>query len=133
MLVVRSFDEVFVGVVVISAFSCRGCLAALCSLGDALGLGFLGQYEGVMINKLLPIFAGFLLVINMYSWSKHRVHWRGTLSIIPPVAVLATLYPLWKYGWSTYLFYAALTMMVAVSISGVIWPTQTFCETKAAV
>ena len=132
-MIERSLDKVSVGAVLIAAFSCAGCFPALGSLGAALGLGFLGQYEGVMINKLLPIFAGFLLVINMYSWSKHRVHWRGTLSIIPPVAVLATLYPLWKYGWSTYLFYAALTMMVAVSISEVIWPTQTFCETKAAV
>ena len=124
---VRYMDKIGVGGVIIAALSCTACFPALGALAATLGLGFLGQLEGVAINKLLPAFAGLALVVNTYGWYQHRVHWRGLLSLVGPIAILATLYPLWQYGWSTYLFYAALILMLAVSFADLIWPPKAVC------
>ncbi len=111
-----------------SAIGCAGCFPALGALGASLGLGVLSSYEGVLINKLLPLFAVIALLANSYGWYKHRVNIRGVLSIVGPIAVLATLYPLWKYGWSTYLFYIGLIFMLVVSLLDVIYPAKSRCE-----
>ena len=131
--IVSSIDKIGVGGVIIAALSCAACFPALGALAAALGLGFLSQLEGVAINKLLPIFATLALAVNAYGWFQHRVHWRGLLSILGPVAVLATLYPLWSYGWSIYLFYTALVLMLAVSVADLIWPAKKACSISEAV
>ena len=122
-----SIDKVGVGGVIIAALSCAACFPALGALAATLGLGFLSQLEGLAINKLLPIFASIALVVNAYGWYQHRVHWRGVVAVLGPAAILATLYPLWQYGWSTYLFYFALVLMLAVSVGGLIWPAYKVC------
>lgn len=122
-----TIDKLGVGGVVIAALSCTTCFPALGALAAAVGLGFLSQLEGVAINTLLPLFALIALVVNCYGWHKHRNKWRGLLSMLGPMAVLATLYPLWQYGWSTYLFYAALILMMLVSVADLIWPTNKEC------
>lgn len=120
-------DKLGAGGVIIAALSCAACFPALGALAAALGLGFLSQLEGVAIKILLPLFAVFALVVNGYGWHKHGNHWRGLLSVLGPLAVLATLYSLWQYGWSTYLFYAALILMMAVSVTDLIWPITKAC------
>ena len=125
--IVSSIDKVGVGGVIIAALSCAACFPALGALAATLGLGFLSQLEGLAINKLLPIFATIALAVNAYGWYQHRIHWRGVLSILGPMAILATLYPLWQYGWSTYLFYCALVLMLTVSVTDLIWPANKVC------
>lgn len=39
---------------VVSAMGCAACFPALASFGAAIGLGFLSQYEGLFISRLLP-------------------------------------------------------------------------------
>ena len=112
---------------IISAMGCAACFPALGALGASVGLGFLSSYEGVLINKLLPAFAVIALSANLWGWTRHRVHYRGLLSVIGPIAVILTLYPLWKYGWSTYLFYSGLVLMFVVSIIDVIKPAPSQC------
>jgi mercuric ion transport protein len=116
--------------VVIAALGCTACFPALGALASTLGLGFLSGFEGVFINKLLPIFAGLALLANIAGWALHRNHLRGFISILGPLGVLATLYPLWKYGWSTYLFYACLILMLTVSIWDIVKPAQKVCSSK---
>ena len=108
----------------LSALSCAACFPVLGSIASTVGLGFLAQFEGVAINTLLPIFATVTLVGNAFNWWKHKQHIRGALSVIAPMAVLLTLYPLWKYGWSTYLFYAALTLMLIMSLIDIFKPAR---------
>lgn len=48
------------------------CFPAIASLGAALGLGFLGQWEGLLINTLLPAFAWLALIANALGWLAHR-------------------------------------------------------------
>ena len=125
--IISAMDKVGVGGVVIAALSCTACFPALGALAATLGLGFLSQLEGIAINTLLPLFAAVALAVNAYGWYRHRVHWRGLLAVLGPIAILATLYPLWQYGWSTYLFYTALIQMLAVSIADLAWPAKREC------
>ena len=125
--IISAMDKIGVGGVVIAALSCTACFPALGALAATLGLGFLSQLEGIAINTLLPLFAVIALVVNGYDWYQHQVHWRGLLALLGPIAILATLYPLWKYNWSTYLFYAALILMLAVSVADLIRPAKRAC------
>lgn len=110
--------------VIISAMGCAGCFPALGSLGAAIGLGFLAGYEGLFLNTLLSVFASIALLANLIGWSQHKVHVRGVISLMGPLAVLLTLYPLWQYSWSTYLFYAGLVLMFATSILDLVKPAK---------
>ena len=124
---VSALDKLGAGGVVIAALSCTACFPALGALAASLGLGFLSQFEGVAINKLLPLFAALALAVNCYGWVQHRRHGRGLLSVLGPLGVLATLYPLWQYVWSTNLFYVSLILMLGVSIADLIWPPKRIC------
>ena len=108
----------------IAALSCAGCFPALGSLGAALGLGFLAQYEGFLFRTLLPVLAALALLVNAYAWFRHRSMVRGVLSIAGPVAVLSALLIFWHHEWSIYLFYAGLGLMLATSIFSIIRPAK---------
>lgn len=112
----------------VAAMGCAMCFPALASLGAAVGLGFLAHWEGLFINTLLPLFAGLALLANALGWLSHRQWQRSALGMLGPTLVLATLYPLWHYGWSTYLLYAGLALMVAVSIWDLAAPAHRRCE-----
>jgi len=49
----------------VSAMGCAMCFPAIASLGAAIGMGFLSQWEGVFINTLLPLFAVLALAMNI--------------------------------------------------------------------
>ena len=117
-------DRLGSGGVWLAALSCGACFPLLGSLASALGLGFLAQFEGIAINILLPIFAVITLIANSSHWINSQNHIRGLLSIIGPIAVLFTLYPLWQYSWSTYLFYGGIILMMTMSIIEIVKPTK---------
>ena len=112
----------------LAALSCTACFPALGSLASALGLGFLSHFEGIAVNTLLPLFAALALLVNSYNWYQHKHVVRGILSVIGPIAVLLTLYPLWQYDWSTYLFYGALILMLVVSVFDFLKPVRPQCR-----
>ena len=113
----------------VSVLGCAGCFPAMGTLAGAIGLGFLSGYEGIFINTLLPSFAIIVLVANLWRWTRERQHVRGVLGCIGPVAVLATLYPLWAYGWSTSLLYAGIAMMIIVSLADLVSGSPTKMST----
>ena len=57
---------------VVSAMGCAACFPALASFGAAIGLGFLSQYEGLFISRLLPLFAALAFLANALGWLSHR-------------------------------------------------------------
>ncbi|MGH8504322.1 MAG: organomercurial transporter MerC [Gammaproteobacteria bacterium] len=130
-LITRLADKVGSIGSIVSAMGCAMCFPALASLGAAIGLGFLSRYEGLLVNTLLPVFAGIALVANALGWLSHRQWHRSVLGMIGPALVLATLYPLWEYGWSTNLFYAGLAIMLAVSIWDIASPASRVCTSDA--
>jgi len=120
----KLLDKVGSGGVWLAALSCTACFPALGALASALGLGFLSSFEGIAVNTLLPIFATLALMVNIYSWYQHKSHIRGGLSIAGPIAVLLTLYPLWQYDWSSYLFYFGISLMVVMSVLDLVKPIR---------
>ena len=111
----------------VAAMGCSMCFPALASIGAALGLGFLSQWEGLFLDVLLPLFAGIALVANMLGWFSHRQALRGLLGISGPLMVLATMYPLWQYGWSTNLLYGGIALMLASAVWDLLSPARRSC------
>jgi mercuric ion transport protein len=108
----------------VAAMSCAGCFPALGSLGAALGLGLLGQYEGFLFRKLLPGLAILALLANAWAWYRHRQLARGLLSVAGPIAVLSALLVFWSQDWSIYLFYAGIALMLFTSILDLLRPAK---------
>ncbi|NIR58367.1 MAG: organomercurial transporter MerC, partial [Gammaproteobacteria bacterium] len=112
-----------------STMGCAMCFPALASIGSAAGLGFLAQWEGLLVNTLLPVFALVALAANALGWLAHRQWHRSLLGIAGPAAVLLTLYPLWPHAWSTYLLYAGLALMLGVAAWDLLSPARRRCAT----
>ena len=81
---------------------CAMCFPALASIGAAIGLGFLSQWERLFVNTLLPLFAWVALGTNALGWLSHRQWLRSVAGMVGPVIVLLSLYPWLQYGWSTW-------------------------------
>jgi len=114
----------------VSAMGCASCFPALGAFGSTLGLGFLAQFEGILINALLPVFAVIALASVLFSWWFHRRHLRGAVGVAGPLMVLATLYLFWTDDWSTYMFYFALALMVSVSLWDYFDPPKRVCASE---
>jgi len=117
---------------VVSAMGCTMCFPAIANISAALGMGFLGQWEGLFINTLFPIFASLALVMNLLGWFSHRQWHRSVLGAIGPILVLLSLNPWFEYEWSSYVTYAGLGLMVAVSILDMISPASRRCDESCA-
>ncbi|ATA56172.1 mercury transport protein MerC [Variovorax boronicumulans] len=107
---------------VVSAMGCAGCFPALGSLGMALGLGFLNQYEGLFITVLLPLFAALALLANALGWLSHRQWHRSVLGMVGPVIVLFATYTM-----AEKLLYAGLAIMIGVSVWDLLAPAHRRC------
>jgi len=112
----------------VSAMGCAMCFPALASLGAALGFGFLSQWEGLLVNTLLPTFAWVALIANALGWFSHHQWRRSALGVFGPVLLLLSLYPWFQYGWSTYVTYGALALMVAAALWDLVRPANRHCE-----
>lgn len=112
----------------IAAMGCASCFPAIASLGAAVGLGFLGQWEGLFINTLLPVFACLALALNALGWLAHRQWHRSLLGMLGPTLLLLSLYPWFEYGWSTYVTYGGIAIMIAVSLWDMFSPANRRCS-----
>ena len=126
-LITRLFDKTGAFGALTAAMGRASSFPALGSLASGLGMGFLAQYEGIFVNTLLPVFASIALVANILAFFTHKIWYRGLIGIAGPIMVLLTMYPLWFYDWSTYLFYTGITLMVAASIWDIISPAHKQC------
>lgn len=112
---------------IIATMGCASCFPVIASIGATLGLGFLAQFEGLFINTLLPLFALLGLLTNIWMGIRYKQCTRTLIGIAGPCMVLATLYLFWTDNWSTYMFYAGLILMLAVSIWNFILPPNRVC------
>ena len=116
---------------VVSAMGCAMCFPAIASLGSAIGLGFLSQWEGLFVNTLFPLFAWVTLVVNALGWFRHRQWLRSLIGIVGPIFLLLSLYPWFQYRWSTYITYGSLILMVAVSLWDLFSPANRRCDDES--
>ena len=124
----RIFDKTGSLGAIVAAMGCASCFPALGALASSLGLGFLAQFEGLFVNTLLPVFAWVTLLANIIAFLSHRRWLRAFAGITGPVMILLTLYPLWQYGWSTYLFYCGLAITLSVAIWDIVSPPEKACR-----
>jgi mercuric ion transport protein len=113
----------------VAAMGCGMCFPAIATLGGALGLGFLSQWEWFFVNTLLPIFAWISLVVNALGWLNHKQWHRSLIGMFGPILLLLSLYPFFQYGWSAKVTYSALAIMIAVSIWDMVSPAHRRCPT----
>jgi len=125
------FDKVGSVGAVVSAMGCAMCFPAIASLGGALGMGFLSQWESMFINSLLPVFGWIVLLINALDWFNHKQWLRSLLGMTGPILLLLSLYPWFQYGWSTYVTYFSLALMVVVSIADLVYPASKRCDDES--
>ena len=107
---------------IVSAMGCGACFPALASLGAALGLGFLSQFEAVFVTVLLPLFAALALLANALGWFSHRQWQRSVLGMIGPAIVLVA-----SFTVAEKLLYVGLATMVAVAGWDVVSPATRRC------
>lgn len=129
MNIFRIFDKTGALGTLTASMGCASCFPALGSLGASLGLGFLTHYEGLFLNQLLPLFAAIALFANIISHFNHKIWYRTLAGIAGPTMVLLTMYPLWQYGWSTYLLYTGIALMMIVSLWDIFSPAHKVCAT----
>lgn len=114
---------------IVSAMGCAACFPALASIGAAIGLGFLTQYERLFITTLLPLFAAVALLANALGWFSHRQWHRSVLGMIGPSLVFLAALLMRFYGLSTAtLLYIGIGFMVVVSIWDFASPANRRCE-----
>ena len=107
---------------IVSAMGCGACFPALASLGAALGLGFLSQFEAVFVTVLLPLFAALALLANALGWFNHRQWHRSVLGMVGPAIVLVA-----SFTVAEKLLYVGLATMVAVSVWDFVSPATLRC------
>lgn len=113
---------------IVSAMGCAACFPALATLGTAVGLGFLSQYEGVFISILLPSFAAVALIANALGWFSHRQWCRTVLGIFGPLLVILAAILMRFFGLATApVLYVGLAFMVGVSIWDFVLPASRRC------
>jgi len=112
---------------IVSAMGCAACFPAIASLGAAIGLGFLSQYEGLFISRLLPLFAVLAFIANALGWLSHRQWHRSLLGMIGPAIVFAATVWLLGNWWTANLMYVGLALMVGVSIWDLVSPANRRC------
>ena len=113
---------------VVSAMGCAACFPALASLGAAIGLSFLQEYEGLFISTLLPLFAVVALLANALGWLSHRQWHRSLLGMVGPAIVLAAMLLFFGNWWTANLLYVGLALMIGVSIWDLLSPANRRCE-----
>ena len=100
-----------------AAMSCVACFPALASLASALGLGFLGKFEGSSIRYVLPLFALVGLAANVIGAFRRRGWVRMVVGIVGPLLVLAAALLMATYGMPTeWLLYPGLVLMIVIAI-----------------
>ena len=112
---------------VIAAMGCSFCFPAIASLAAAIGLGFLAQWEGLLLTKVLPGAAILTLLVNVLGYFYHRQWYRSFVGVIGPIAILLILNIWFVTYWRTDAIYAALGLMVVVSIWDIFWPANRQC------
>lgn len=122
----RSVDKAGVIAAIVGSFSCAACFPAAASIGAAIGLGFLSQWESLFVHILIPIFAIAVLLANLAGWFTHREWYRTALGSVGPVMALMGAFGLMGVFRMTHgflpataargVFYAGLMVMVLVAI-----------------
>ena len=122
----RLGDKAGFGGTLVAAAGCSACFPALAALGSALGLGFLSQWEGILVSRVIPVIAVAVMVINVIGYFSHRQWLRTVLGLIGPILVL-----IGARTMSGLYLYPGLAFMLGVSVWDMLSPRNKRCEPAA--
>lgn len=138
----RVADKASVIGTIVGSFSCPACFPAVASIGAALGLGFLSQWEGIAVRVLIPAFALVALVANMATWPAHRPWRRALAGTLGPTLVLLGVFGLMGVFGMTHsflpaslarsLFYVGMVVMIATAVWDLVRPASRVCRVESA-
>jgi mercuric ion transport protein len=141
-LTMRVADKTGVIGTVVASFGCAACFPAAASIGAAIGLGFLGQWEGLFVRLLIPVFAIVALLANLAGWFSHH-QWQRALtgSIGPALALIGAFGLMGVFGMThgflaTNLargtFYAGVIIMILAALWDLIRPAGRRCQPRGS-
>jgi mercuric ion transport protein len=136
----RVADKAGVIGTIVGSFGCAACFPAAASIGAAIGLGFLGQWEGLFVRILIPIFAIVALLANLAGWFSHR-QWRQALigSVGPVLALIGAFGLMGLFGMTRGFlpanvargtFYTGLIVMLVVAVWDLVSPADRHCRSS---
>lgn len=125
--ITRLGDKAGFGGTLVAAAGCPACFPALAGIGASLGLGFLAQWEGILVGRVLPVIAILVILINIVGYFSHRQWHRTVLGLIGPVLVI-----IGARTMSEFYLYPGLAFMLGVSIWDMVSARNKRCEPKAA-
>ncbi|HEX7323814.1 MAG TPA: organomercurial transporter MerC [Rhodanobacteraceae bacterium] len=138
----RSVDKAGVIAAIVGSFSCAACFPAAASIGAAIGLGFLSQWESLFVHILIPIFAIAVLLANLTGWFTHREWHRTVLGSVGPVMALIGAFGLMGVFGMTHgflapniaraVFYAGLIVMLLAAAGDLARPARRCALSRSA-
>src|SRR5690625_4287496 len=138
----RVADKAGVIGAIVGRFGCAACFPAAASIGAAIGLGFLGQWEGLFVRILIPIFAIVALLANLTGWFSHRQWPRALIGAVGPVLALIGAFGLMGLFGVTQgflpanvargTFYVGLIVMILVAVGDLVHPGSRLCLVNTA-
>ena len=136
----RVADKAGVIGTIVGSFGCAACFPAAASIGAAIGLGFLGQWEGLLVRIVVPIFAIVALLANLMGWFSHHQWQRALTGSIGPFLALTGAFGLMGLFGMTRgflpadvargTFYAGLIVMVLAALRDLIRPANRRCRPR---
>lgn len=134
----RIADKAGVIGAIVASFGCASCFPAVATIGAAIGLGFLGRWEGLFVRILIPIFAIVTLFANLTGWFSYRQWLRTLAGSIGPILALIGAFGLMGVFGMTHgflpanvargAFYAGLIVMIVVAAWDLIRPANRYCR-----
>lgn len=132
----RWADKTGVIGVIVSSMGCAMCFPALASIGAAIGLSFLTQWESVFVHVLIPLFALLALLANALGWFSHRQWPRSVLGSIGPLVALIGWYAfvadLLPKNGARGVLYTGLVVMLLAGIWDLVAPARRHCVVDGA-
>ncbi|MDE2054104.1 MAG: MerC family mercury resistance protein [Xanthomonadaceae bacterium] len=137
-VITRVADKAGVVGTIVGSFGCAACFPAAATIGAAIGLGFLVQWEGLFARFLIPIFAIVALLANLAEWSP-RHQWQRVLagSVGPAMALIGAFGLMGVFGMTHGFlaanvargtFYTGVIIMMLAALWNLVCPVNRRCQ-----
>lgn len=126
-LITRAADKAGAFGNIVAAMGCAACFPALASLGTAIGLGFLSDYEGLILSRWLPWLAALAFLANALGGLRHRQWDRSLLGRLGPAIVFVVTFWFLGHWWTANLVYVGLALMAGVAVWDLAAPPSRRC------
>tara|TARA_R110002110_G_scaffold413508_1_gene640988 strand:- start:1895 stop:2314 length:420 start_codon:yes stop_codon:yes gene_type:complete len=123
--VTRLGDKAGFGGALVAGAGCSACFPALAGIGASLGLGFLAQWEGILVGRVIPVIAVLVIIINILGYLSHRQWHRSALGLVGPVLLL-----IGARTMNGLYLYPGLAFMLGVSLWDWFYGANKRCETN---